>query len=135
VTIGGFEGGIFTQFGSTSTNFAAGVKLGGAYAGSGPESLNGDRVFIRIDIGEGRFGIFQTTGTSPSGFFPSDVTSALLSSTANVNNTGQLLIAASGGVQSLSFESPNSINFVAIPEPSTALLGLLGVAGLIRRRR
>ncbi len=135
VTIGGFEGGIFTQFGSASNSFTSGTKLGGAYAATGPDSLNGDRVFIRIDIGAGRFGIFQTTGTAPSGFFPSDVTSALLSSTANVNNTGQLVIASSGGVQSVAFGSANNINFVAIPEPSTALLGLLGVAGLIRRRR
>ena len=135
VTIGGFEGGVFTQFGTASNNFTAGTKLGGDYAATGPDTLNNDRVFIRIDIGGGRFGIFQATGTSPSGFFPSDVTSAILSSSANVNNTSQLVIASSGGVQGVSFGSANNINFVTVPEPSVALLGALGVLGLVRRRR
>lgn len=142
VTIGGFEGGVFTQFGlvgeATATNsFAAGVKLGGAYASAGPESLNNDRVFVRIDIGGGKFGIFQTTGASPTGFFPSDVTAALQSSQANVNNTSQLVVSSFGGadLQSVGFSNANNINFVVVPEPSVALLGALGVLGLIRRRR
>lgn len=31
--------------------------------------------------------------------------------------------------------TPSGFQLVAVPEPSTALLGLLGIAGLIRRRR
>jgi hypothetical protein len=140
VTIGGFEGGIFTQFGTTSNAFAAGVKLGGNYGGVGPDSLNGDRVFIRIAFtntsGSG-FGIFQTTtqGTA-TGLFASDVTNALSSTSASVSSTAFITLAAVGGVaQSSSFGSANNVNFVTVPEPSTALLGLLGIAGLIRRRR
>jgi hypothetical protein len=140
VTIGGFEGGEFTQFGTASNSFATGIKLGGNYGAVGPDSLNGDRIFIRIAFtstnGSG-FGIFQTsTQGAATGLFAADVTSALATTSANVASTAFLSIAQTGGaVQSASFGSANNINFVTVPEPSTALLGLLGIAGLIRRRR
>jgi hypothetical protein len=140
VTIGGYEGGVFTQFGTVSNAFASGVKLGGAYGGTGPDSLNGDRVFIRIAInttnGSG-FGIFQTsTQGTATGLFAADVTSALASTTANVASTSFISLAAVGGVvQSSSFGSANNLNLVTVPEPSVALLGALGLFGLVRRRR
>lgn len=140
VTIGGYEGGVFTQFGTTSNPFNSGVKLGGSYGGTGPVSLNGDRVFVRVAAttanGSG-FGIFQTsTQGSATGLFAADVTSALASTSANVSSTAFLTLAAVGGdVLSSSFGSANNLNLVFVPEPSTALLGALGVFGLLRRRR
>lgn len=128
LSVGGFEGGLFTPFVTPQVELAAGAKIAGGFSGVGPTSLNGDAIFIRVQTAAG-FAILSTVNE----FFPGDVTNALASESITLSNSSVTSIVSSEG--GASFTNPNTLNFVAIPEPSTALLGLLGVAGLIRRRR
>ena len=83
----------------------------------------------------------STTFGDDGGAFTGTFTRATGTTSANANNSNffrfEGLTADSGTVN---FSGPsrraiNGIQFVAVPEPSTALLGALGLLALLRRRR
>jgi hypothetical protein len=96
----------------------------GAFVSTGSVEVGpaGNNVYMLI-VGRGGFiGAFQTTNVPASGFVlisPSTVTEDLL---------GTSIPLSIGGVNS-------GYQLVGFPEPSTALLSLLGIVPLIRRRR
>ena len=127
MSVGTFSEGLFTMFGTTVSQKAVNAGIGGEFAGVGPASVNDQMIAIQITNGDA-FAILMTTAT-----FPSDTSSALASSTANVFTEANVtLVSSSNGT---SFTSPTNLNLVAVPEPSVAILGALGALGLIRRRR
>lgn len=123
--IGGWDGVTFTPFGA-STDLAAGAKVAGSFSASGPVELNSDPVFFRVTSPAGGLAILSTPGT-----FPADVSNALQSATITFSNSTGFAVASGDA----SFTDANTLNLVAIPEPSIALLGGLGLIGLLRRRR
>ena len=127
--VGGFEGGIFTPFAAPTVLKNAGEKIAGQFVGVGPTSLNGDAIFIRVTVGAAN-AVLSTTA-----FFPADVTSALLTASPSFTTSASGSIVQFTGAQSVTFANANQLNFVPVPEPSIALLGALGVLGLMRRRR
>jgi hypothetical protein len=138
VDIGGFAGGIFTVLPVTSAavNKLAGEKIAGAFGNDNtdPASLTGDPIFARIRLASGAFAILSTP--QPASTFP-DLTAPLASRTVTMGSGNTIGVASFGGplVTNVSYTNPNTLNFVAIPEPSTMLLGALGALGLLRRRR
>lgn len=136
MAIGGYEAATFTQFGTQTDARLAGDDLIGSFVGVAPTSLNNDTIFIFVGTGpdiatsiaSGGYAILQTTGN-----FPSDVSSALASSSAVFTGSGDVTIVESSA--GTSFTDSTTLNLVPVPEPSIALLGALGVLGLIRRRR
>jgi hypothetical protein len=118
----------WTQFGSTQTDTG---KVSGQVIASSPTSLNGSVIHLFVGLVDSPIqGAWVILRTNANAAFPADVTgtgavtfAASLPSTITVVTKGSYPIDSTGGM----------LNFV--PEPSTALLGLLGMAGLIRRRR
>jgi hypothetical protein len=131
--VGGFSGGIFTAFVTTSpiVNLAAGAKIAGSFAGVSPTSLNNAPAFLRVTTPQG-FAILSTSGS-----FPADVTSGILSSSITFSSSASGNIVSFGGadVTGVTFATPNQLNFAVVPEPSAMLLGAIGSLGLLRRRR
>jgi len=125
----------WTQFGATQTDTA---KINGSVTATGPTSLNSQI----IDIFVGSASTIAGSGdswvilrTNVNAFYPSDVTTApsvpvvlALTNASTIVGTGN----AGNGFQTIGATGGN-LNLV--PEPSAALLGALGVLGLLRRRR
>jgi hypothetical protein len=133
VAVGSWDGTTFTQFGTAVTDTGS---VNGAFTATGPTEVNNDVIFVYVGIGagvntvagSGQWALFRTATNTA---FPSDVTNALASSTVQFHNAtaGNVVLAAGNNHQ----YTGNTVNFV--PEPSAALLGALGVVGLLRRRR
>jgi hypothetical protein len=129
VAAGNWNGSVFTQFGN---GFVDTDKINGQIIATSPTSLNGLPVHLFIGSGSSiaNSAEFIIVGRTTSVLFPADVTGTGSATFAATSGAVLETLTATGA----SVEG-NTINFVPIPEPSTALLGLLGVAGLIRRRR
>lgn len=126
--IGIWEGAVFTQFGTAQVDAIAGQKIGGAFAGSGPASVNSKPVAIRIEAG-GNWTILQSA--TP---FPDDVSQVLATQTVGAGSAGVLPIVASSVPGGASYDG-NQLSITPVPEPGIAALGLIGFLGLLRRRR
>ncbi len=95
---------------------------------------------IAYDNGSGSFATVFTTAGSPDlvsgnplqGFFNASVN--LTPAVANTTQAIRVLAFGMGGTDFLYFDD-FEVNGTLVPEPSTALLGALGVLGLLRRRR
>lgn len=123
----------FTQFGATVVDTA---KVNGVFAATEPTSVNGQVIHVFVGTGttsanSSAWMIFRSNSNTA---FPADVTGTGAVTFA-ASLASNLTIVASDGRSSFGGAAPNNLNLVTVPEPSTALLGLLGVAGLIRRRR
>lgn len=132
VAVGNWDGTTFTQFGSSLADTA---KVNGAFTATGPESLNGSLIAVFVGTGENiaasgtTWAIFTSTNNTA---FPADVTAAT-GVTFSMTLPSVLNVAAKGD-EAHDFVG-NNFNFVLIPEPSVAILGGLGLLGLMRRRR
>lgn len=124
----------FDLFAST-TSLTSGTTQGlitGQFTSLGnpdPSQFNSKPLYFIIGNGatlatSTQFGIFKlTAGTAfPANVVPAGSTNALIP-----NGTAITALEGAGSV--------NGNTFVLVPEPSTALLGLLGAVGLLRRRR
>jgi hypothetical protein len=152
VQVGTYNGSLFTQFAAadatpmTFSTVAATVgRLSGNWAdiGATANAFNGQAVWFRVtvDLGGGQTGLAYFSGTSPG----ATVTTTPTVFPTNGGGVGDslnydarnLTILGEGSSQfSAAYNSgTNRITIGVVPEPSTALLGLLGIAGLIRRRR
>lgn len=128
---------------STFSVFGAPVADTGEIGGisvdaTGPASFNNQQIHLFIGTGADIAASGNTwvvlDSTSATAVFPADV-SVPGSATFGATTSGVVTVLASG--QEVSFTQNGTagqfLNFV--PEPSAALLGLLGAVGLLRRRR
>lgn len=131
VAVGGWDGATFTQLGTATIG-----TLSGNLVGTSPGSLTGQTIFVFVGS-EATIGDSISSGTyvilqSPETFL--DVTNTLNTNIVAAENSGNLPIAFNSSGLS-SYTSPTTLDLNAVPEPSIALLGALGVIGLARRRR
>lgn len=136
----------FSGFGSSSTGAFVAPGLTGARGtfsrnstGTVGTELNGD--FIYLFVGNGttfanstEFAVLKTSLTFNSADDETPTPVSLVVSAANSTvlvggTTSDIRVTNADGTATLGFTT------VAVPEPSAALLGLLGAVGLIRRRR
>lgn len=137
VAVGGYSGGVFTQFGNTANDTG---KVSGSFTASSPASLNNQVVNLFVGNGttvENSTSWVILTPTVPL-LFPPDVSGTGGPTYSATVGTAQTLVATSNATwaptQTLGGVAGNgTITFV--PEPSAALLGALGALGLLRRRR
>jgi hypothetical protein len=129
VAVGNWNGTTFTQFGSS---FIDSEKINGQVIATSPTSLNGLPVHLFIGSGTttANSSEFIIVGRTTSVLFPADVTGTG-SATFNATSGAVLQTLTSSNASVVG----NTINFAPVPEPSVALLGALGVLGLVRRRR
>jgi hypothetical protein len=123
----------WTQFGSTLTDTA---KVSGQVIASSPTSLNGSVIHLFVgtvnSTTAGTDWVILRTNTNVA--FPADVTGTGAVTFAATLPSTVTFVAKGNEAHSFGLSgTTNTINLV--PEPSTALLGLLGMVGLIRRRR
>ena len=108
-------------------------SIGGSFVGVGPAELSSAPIYVFISNNADytlatQFAVVRAS----TQVFPNPV-----SGSGSVAVTSSLtgLVGVVGGIT----DAPTGFDYVtmvqAVPEPSTALLGLLGVVGLIRRRR
>ena len=130
--VGNYTGDVWTQFGAAVPDTD---KINGAVTAMEPASLNSQVIHLWVGMGAaGSDADFTTPWVilrhNTSTAFPPDV--ALSGSTTlNASNGANMVVVASS--------DPGNVidgNFLTIvPEPSAALLGLIGLLGFIRRRR
>lgn len=130
----------FRTFGSVAAP-AAGTAISGSVTSSPatPANFNTLQMYMIVAnnsvLGSAtQFGLFTNT---PSTFFPADTTAAG-SFNFNVNVFSALGVVAGAGSlidNATGADTLRLVNVAAIPEPSVALLGALGLIGLVRRRR
>lgn len=151
-----FNGGVLvTSYFTAVGNFNAGTgtftpfvtladtgEVSGSFVATGPSSFNGTIIDVFVGLGnsiEASGNNWMVVRSTANTAFPADVggTTAVtfafsvpsgLTIVGSGNPGHNLALGNTGGVA-----NSNSLNFV--PEPSAALLGVLGVFGLMRRRR
>jgi hypothetical protein len=94
------------------------------------------------NAGSDAFGLVQSSLTIDAETFPPDSNSIVVSNGTDATGVKSTVLlgtvtpgTADLGPLSTGPTSVNGLNLVSVPEPSVALLGLLGLAGLVRRRR
>lgn len=149
IQVGSLVGEVFTQFAPgdlTPPTFSTTTALLGRWSGNASVNgalavpFNGQQIWYKIDVNLGNgvtgTGFFAQTGIN----FPNDangVGDALTVSSATLNVVGAASTAGSGLFADPDATGPLLARGVigVVPEPSVALLGALGVFGLLRRRR
>ncbi len=152
VHVGTYIDSVFRQFAvtdSTPMTFATTGALQGRLSGNWADTsneataFNGAQVWFRVsvDLGGGIVGTAFFAGANPGETVPgtgtvfpnngNGVGDSLNYDSRNLTILGEGSERGSAAYNALS----NTIVIGVIPEPSTALLGLLGTAGLLRRRR
>jgi len=107
------------------------------YSTSAPQGVGADmRVTIRGTDGIGEFGLgnnfdFLANGTTGGQFVVADFTRTLPAGTTGI----RMNIASGGGGEVTGFLAVDDISVVVVPEPATASVVALGVAGMLVRRR
>jgi hypothetical protein len=136
VAVGGYSGGVFTQFGSVLDS----AKVSGVITATSPTTLNSQ--IINLFVGNGTTVENSTSWVilSPTAntAFPANVTQATGVTYAATLGTNQNLVASSNATWSATTALGGGAGaglITMIPEPSAALLGALGALGLLRRRR
>jgi hypothetical protein len=124
----------FTAFGSVADT----GEVNGSVTATGPTSFNSQVIALFIGTGStiaesGQNWVVLTHNSGTT--FPSDVTQAT-GVTFAATTPGVVTIVGTGN-ENHSFGAQTATGYALnfVPEPSAALLGLLGVAGLLRRRR
>lgn len=152
VQVGIYNGTLFTQFAAAdsspmtfSTVAATLGRLSGNWADTGTtaNAFNGQAVWFRVsvDLGGGQTGLAYFSGTNPGATVPATGTlfptnGGGVGDSLNYDARNLTILGAGSSEGSAAYNAgTNRIVIGVVPEPSTALLGLLGVAGLIRRRR
>jgi hypothetical protein len=138
VAVGNFNTltGVFTVFGSAVADTAK-VNTSPGIAATGPSTFNGTIIDVFVGLGnsiESSGAKWVVLRSNANTAFPADVSgTAAVTFAATLPTTVSIIGRGDAGNGFGLSGTTNTINMV--PEPSTALLGLLGIAGLIRRRR
>jgi hypothetical protein len=121
----------FTAFGSVDDT----GEVNGSVTATGPASFNNQVIALFIGTGStiAASGDSWVVLTHNSGTtFPSDVSGA---TGVTFAATTPAVVTIAGGQATFGAQTATGFALNFVPEPSAALLGLLGVAGLLRRRR
>jgi hypothetical protein len=112
---------------------AATGSIGGTFVGVGPAGLSSAPIFVFV-ANNADYALATEIAVlrASTQVFPNPVSG---SGSVTVTSSITGLVGVLGQVTDAPTGSFDFVTMVAVPEPSTALLGLLGVAGLIRRRR
>ena len=135
--------GAFNMAGSTNMNLGDGLWEAIINNPGDTSSLVGQAIFTVVGNGatiavSDQFFIYRHSSVNGTGDFVQDPNNNEDASVAHgANSTGSILVGEFGNFQhDFSAGSFDAFNLVVVPEPSsTALLGLGGLALLIRRRR
>jgi MYXO-CTERM domain-containing protein len=137
VSVGVWNAGsqTFSPFGSA---FSDTGEVNGQVTATGPATFNNQQVALYVGMGasiaeSGPFWVVFTS-TNAGAFFPPDV-SAPSGVTFAATAPAVLNVAAAGLFAFIHPQTATGYQLDIVPEPSAALLGLLGVAGLLRRQR
>lgn len=155
VGVGRYVSGVFTPWGGTTLalDTAAGSparEVSGTFTTSTGGAFDGLGLHVFVGL------LSSVANASATSFTPGGISWAVFSSTANptfqpsagtgsstfnFTTTGTLTFVAKGdptvafnGSSNVSGSATNFL-FLPVPEPSAALLGMLGALGLLRRRR
>ncbi len=139
---GNWNGAVWTGFG-TPTSIVGELK--GGVTAFAPSSLEGLPVHIYVGtaaaMADSTFGSWVILQNTPAleKTFPVPITGTG-SVTFNAALPANVIVLATGNPQNgfiaeSATGSAAAFNLVSVPEASTALLGLIGLAGLVRRRR
>jgi hypothetical protein len=138
VAVGNFNTftGVFTVFGSAVADTGK-VNTSPGIAATGPSTFNGTIIDVFVGLGnsiESSGNMWVILRSNANTAFPADVSgTAAVTFAATLPTTVSIIRRGRELVEYGLTGTTNTIDF--IPEPSTALLGFLGLAGLIRRRR
>lgn len=148
--IGTYDGTTFTQFAPTdATPMAIGTvtatlgRLTGNFADTtnAATAFNGQIITYRVSVnlGGGVTGIGYLAGPEVGVAFPAISTkfpvNGFGAGDSLAAETRNLTVLGAGSTDGSRVWNGTNIVVGVVPEPSTALLGLLGIAGLMRRRR
>jgi len=129
----------FIPFGAVQSNLIPITSATGFVNQANPLNFNNRQVYLLVGNGttianSTQIGLF--TQTTPT-FFTADIT--LAGSTNFALTTGNIVsaVAGAGSVvdNATGVDNLKLVSLTTVPEPSAALLGALGVLGLLRRRR
>lgn len=129
-TVGSWDGAVFTSL-DTFASASGTTAISGDLASLTPTGLTGGPVFVLVTdtVGapdlSGNYAILSTGGTFP------DIGNAIDSTIVDLGAFGGSVALVANNNAAVA--DANTINFV--PEPSIAMLGGLGLLGLLRRRR
>jgi hypothetical protein len=131
--VGTWDGGTqtFTSFGSLADS----GEVNGSVTAIGPASFNGQEIFLFIGGGPtiaesgDRWVVLRHT---PAVFFPADVSGA---TGATFTATTPAAVTIVGNTGNWIFVQRADGYHLIAPEPSSLLMGLVGLSGLLRRRR
>lgn len=130
VAVGNWNGTAFTMF---STSILDTDKVNGVFTAQAPLSLNG--LPLHLWVGNGSVATstsFVILSSTANTTFPADVSTAGGPTFNAALGTGVNLVTSKGATFTA---GTSTIALTAIPEPSSALLGVVGALGLLRRRR
>jgi hypothetical protein len=130
VAVGSWNGSIFTQFGDAIVDTG---KVSGVFTATKPPVVNQQVIHLWVGNGDtvnfnsgGQWALFRTTAGAT---FPADISGTSSITFAFTLPTTAILVES----RNLDRRLGAGINF--IPEPSVALLSLLGIIRLFRRCR
>lgn len=132
----------FGFFGTPSVDTGTNAKANGSFTATSPTSFNSQVINLFVGTGTDiassgdNWVVFRTASSTA---FPANVTAAG-STTFSATTAANLVVVAKGNAGHGFFTpatSPGTSGgtFQFVPEPSSALLGCIGVLALLRRRR
>ena len=138
-----FAGGSIFEWNMIADDPAADPGINAANSGSysqlvGTDTIGGGGAVFSIVLGAGNTfadAFWDTNKTWTNVFSGSGAINNLADIFSSFGGTGVSTAGVVTGRGSFSFTSTSTLNWTAIPEPTTALGGLLLTAGLLRRRR
>lgn len=125
----------FLPFSATNNfdGFAQGVVNGGRQAAGSP--FVGQPIFVVYGNGSDVASSNQFAVLATGSQFDADDSTVTESNISFQATLASAVVGVSGGNIPLGTQTRPTIQLVAVPEPSTALLGMIGIVGLLRRRR
>jgi hypothetical protein len=141
IQVGSLSGGVFTQFAAgdlTPPSFGDSGVLAGKWLGNASDNssdataFNGQAIWFKVSFDDGAGAVGEAFFSGTNAVFPTNANGAgdtLVYSSVNLNTFDAALSTAGTG-----FAAGKAVVGV-VPEPSVALLGALGLLGLVRRRR
>jgi autotransporter-associated beta strand protein len=141
-----FGTGSIFEWDMSATNPASDPGNGEANSGSygqlaGAQTISGSNAVFKIVLGSGNAftDVFWNTDKTWNNIFTGDgATNALTSIFSSISGAGITFASNKGTVADqgyFTFSGNSTLNWTAVPEPTSALAGLLITAGLLRRRR
>lgn len=143
ISVGTYSGSVFTAFSPADASpidisTVDNPSFFGKWAGdtsdisSAANAFNGAQIWFRViwGLGEGQETVIYLSGGQ---IFPNNNNG--VGDAIAINSNTLTILGAGSAPGSAAYNSTTNQIVIGVPEPSAALLGLLGAVGLIRRRR